>query len=288
MPMSVAESKIATRHGGISVWQSAGSRFPVLMIHGTGASKKVFRHQFSSPLADRLRLIAIDLPGHGDSDDAPAADGYSLPNLAATVSEIVDTLQLQHTVVYGWSLGGHIAIELMSFHAAVSGVMLTGAPPLPRGPIGMFRGFHAGWDMLLASKAAFTERDAERFGHMCFGDSAPPEFLDDIRRSDGRCRAQFSRSMLRGEGADQRRVIETSRVPVAFVNGEHEKILRLSYLNGLRCPTLWEGQSHLVEGAAHSPFFQQPDAFNALLGRFADDVAAAVANAPLLSVRRAS
>src|SRR5262249_10675917 len=120
-----------------------------------------------------------------------------------------------------------------------------------------------------------------------FGDNPPAEFLNDIRRADGRCRTQFSRSMLRGEGADQRRVVETATVPVAFVNGEHEKILRLSYLSGMHCPTLWEGHGHLVAEAGHSPFYQRPDAFNALLARFAGDVAMAVANAPMFAARRA-
>jgi len=63
--MSVLENTIATRYGKIASWQSAGSEFPVLLIHGSGASKQVFREQFASPLADRFRLIAIDLPGHG-------------------------------------------------------------------------------------------------------------------------------------------------------------------------------------------------------------------------------
>jgi pimeloyl-ACP methyl ester carboxylesterase len=278
---------ISTAVGRLAVWQTAGTEFPVLMIHGSGASKAAFRQQFVSPLGDRFRLIGVDLPGHGRSEDASSPESYSIPNLAATLNELVDGLGLKHLMVYGWSLGGHIGIEMLATNPAVAGLMLTGAPPISRGPLGMLRAFHTGWDMLLVSKAQFSERDVERFGRMCFGSDAPAEFLDDIRRADGRCRTAVARSMMRGEGADQRRTVENASVPVAFVNGENERILRLSYLESIDCRTLWEGRSHLVPGAAHSPFFQRPAAFNELFERFAGEVAMRVANPEAAVLRRA-
>ena len=86
---------------------------------------------------------------------------------------------MTRALVYGWSLGGHIGIELMKSHPAVAGMMLTGTPPVSPGPLGVLRGFHANWDLLLASKRNYTARDAERFLHLCFGESAVPAFLDD-------------------------------------------------------------------------------------------------------------
>ena len=77
----------------------------------------------------------------------------------------------------------------------VAGLMLTGAPPVSRGPIGMLRGFHASWDMLLASKEVFSARDVERYAQLCYGDNATPE-LDrshPSHRRQGRacsCRAR--------------------------------------------------------------------------------------------------
>jgi pimeloyl-ACP methyl ester carboxylesterase len=285
--MTTRECTIKTPLGRLIYWQSEGTEFPVLMIHGSGASKSVFRHQFSSPLADRVRLIAVDLPGHGQSDDALRAEDYAIPNIAQRLNALTEALDLKHFAIYGWSLGGHLAIEMMASNPSVAGVMLGGAPPISRGPLGMLRAFHTGWDMLLVSKRQFNEHDVERFGRMCFGENPPTAFLDDIRRADGACRAAVARSMLRGEGVDQRRAVETASIPVAFANGEQERILRLSYLNSIECPMLWEATSHLIPNAAHSPFFQNPLGFNSLLERFTEDVARQVANPEAALVRRA-
>jgi pimeloyl-ACP methyl ester carboxylesterase len=245
------------------------------MLHGSAASSAVFQKQFASKLAEQHPLIAIDLPGHGASSQAvdPAVT-YSIGGFAATVSAVLDRLGIDRAMIFGWSLGGHIAIEMLAVEPArVAGLMLTGAPPVPRGPLGLLRGFHAHWDMLLASKENFSPRDVERFERLCFGDAGTAELQELIRRADGRVRSNFFRSVLKGDGADQRRTVEQAQVPVAFVNGANEPIARLGYLASLNMPELWEGQSHVIPGAGHSPFWQAPDAFNALLSRFADDVA---------------
>jgi pimeloyl-ACP methyl ester carboxylesterase len=238
------------------------------MLHGSGASRRVFDKQLRGPLADVHRMIAIDLPGHGDSSDAyePAA-AYTIGGFAAAAADVLDELGIARVVVYGWSLGGHVAIELMSSHRAVAGVMLTGTPPISRGPLGMLRGFHANWDLLLASKRTYTERDVQRFAKLCFGDEVDPALLDNIRRADGRARANLAKSMMRGEGADQRRAVENATVPVAVVNGGADPFVRLNYIAGLSYASLWD-RCHEIEGAGHAPFWERPDAFNPLLNRF--------------------
>ena len=51
----------------ISVRQGSGKGMPLLMLHGSGASKQVFDRQFDSVLGEIYQITAIDLPGHGQS-----------------------------------------------------------------------------------------------------------------------------------------------------------------------------------------------------------------------------
>jgi pimeloyl-ACP methyl ester carboxylesterase len=270
--MSISDRTIRTPQADLRLSQSSGSGMPIVMIHGSGASRAVFARQFDSPLADAHRLIAFDLPGHGESSDArDPATAYTITGLAQTTARLLDALGIDRAIVFGWSLGGHVAIELASFHHAVSGLVLTGAPPVSRGPLGMLRGFHANWDMLLASKKVYSERDIERFEALCFGDTASPSFREAIRRTDGRLRAGVAFSMFAGKGADQKQVVEHAPFPVAVINGEHDPLVRLSYFETVAYASLWE-QCHVVLGAGHAPFWEQPELFNPLLSRFAEAV----------------
>lgn len=255
------------------VSESDGSGTPILLLHGTASSRAAFAHQFDSPLAEQHRLLALDLPGHGDSGNAADASAYSLEALTETVSRFIDAMKLRQLVIVGWSLGGHIAMELIG-HPAMAGIMVTGAPPVSRGPLGMLRAFHPSWDMLLASKEKFSERDVQRFYELCFAHGGSPELLAAVRRADGRVRPALTSSMMRGEMRDERRAVETSPVPVAIVNGVDDPFLRLPYLEGLRWGSLWHGTPMLLAGAGHAPFWDQPETYNELLVEFAADVVA--------------
>ena len=246
---------------------------PVVFLHGSGSSRKVFERQLGSALADDWRLIALDLPGHGESFDASdPADAYSVEGLADTVEEVLDQLGIRRAAIFGWSLGGHIAIELLARNRLVAGLMLSGAPPVPPGLIGMLRGFHPSFDILLASKEAYSERDAERFETLCFDARSNPAFRQSILRTDGKARAVFSKSMMRG-GTNQRAAVLGADVPVAFVNGRHDPFVRLSYFVGLKPVHLFDDEAHVIESAGHAPFWTDADEFNPLLARFLSTVA---------------
>lgn len=272
--MSTTEFMVPTSAMNIAVRESKTTGIPVLLLHGSGCSKDVFARQFDSALGEIYRLIAIDLPGHGASDNAPNPTvTYGIEGLSQVVLDVMDALSVERPAVFGWSLGGHVAIEMASRRRNLAGLVLTGAPPIGHGTIASLRGFHARWDMLLASKEIFTQRDAERYLHLCFGDSGAPQFLEDVKRSDGQIRANFLRSMLRGDGVDQKRFVETADMPIAMINGADDPIVRRGYIEHLDYEWLWEDTCHLIEGAAHAPFWEQPVAFNRVLHRFLKDIA---------------
>src|SRR5262249_60405117 len=93
------------------------------------------------------RLIAFGLPGHGRSSNAPEPSrSYTRPGLADAAIELLERLQVSEAVVLGWSLGGHVGVELMARFAGMRGLMLTGAPPIARNGVeqGFQRAPHSG------------------------------------------------------------------------------------------------------------------------------------------------
>jgi pimeloyl-ACP methyl ester carboxylesterase len=94
--------------GGTLAYTAAGSGEPLLLIHGLGGTRQTWRH-IIGPLAATHRVIAPDLPGHGDSD-APAGD-YSLGAHAAALRDLLVALGHHSATVAGHSLGGGIGMQ---------------------------------------------------------------------------------------------------------------------------------------------------------------------------------
>lgn len=261
--------------GNIGYRDSGGTGLPLVFVHGVCGSKEVFEHQFTEALTRRFRLITFDLPGHGASDDAddPKAS-YSIRALTNTTLDVMNYLRLQRALIVGWSLGGHIAMELMDrFPERLAGVANIGAPPLSRGPLGLMRAFHASPNLLLSRKPEFTTSDALRWQDICFGPNPDGMHFAAILRADGRMRPETSRSLTNNGTSNQRQTVERSSIPLAMINGRNDPVLRLSYLKTLRYGNLWEGQQHVIEGAGHTPFLSHPNSFNVLLNRFASEMA---------------
>ncbi len=261
--------------GSIGYRDSGGAGLPIIFVHGVCGSKEVFEHQFSEPLTNLFRLIAFDLPGHGASDDAvDPQKSYSIRALSNTTLDVMNYLRLPRALVVGWSLGGHIAMELMDrFPERLAGVMTVGAPPLGRGRLATIRAFKVHADLLLARKKQFTTRDAERWQELCYGPEPDGLHFAAILRADGRMRPETSKSLLSGGISDQRRLVAKSPVPLALVNGAMDPILRVKYLKTLAYANLWEGRSHAIAGAGHAPFLSHPNRFNLHLHRFASEMA---------------
>jgi pimeloyl-ACP methyl ester carboxylesterase len=273
--------KIETTQGEIAVLESAGNGTPVLFIHGNSSCKEVFHWQFEGELARTFRLIALDLPGHGRSVNAREPKrAYTVPGYADVVIQLLHALKIDRAILLGWSLGGHIGLEMLGQGYNAAGLMIIGAPPVSRGIFGMMRGFQSQFDLFLATKSRLTPTEIERFANICLGNASNSMFRDMIARTDPRARPILARSMVMGTGADQRWIAEHSPVPIAVLNGSREPFARLDYVAGLDYGNLWDGRCHVIEGAGHAPFIEAPASFDLVLRRFIDDVSHGRAVAP--------
>lgn len=78
----------------------------LVLIHGFAADKDNWL-RFSRHLTDRYRVIALDLPGFGDSDRP--AGSYDVGTQTERLGDILDALGIDQAHLLGNSMGGHIA-----------------------------------------------------------------------------------------------------------------------------------------------------------------------------------
>src|SRR5690349_4791541 len=76
----------------------------VVLVHAIGFDHRSWELVLPR-LADRCRIAAVDLPGHGQSDKPLGVD-YGLRALGARVIAVLDELGWEDAVFVGNSLGG--------------------------------------------------------------------------------------------------------------------------------------------------------------------------------------
>ena len=83
--------------------------WPIVFVHGLAQSHLSFLPQFASPLADRYRLIAYDLRGHGESAKPLDPSFYNEGRRWADELEaVIDGMDATKPILVGWSLGGRV------------------------------------------------------------------------------------------------------------------------------------------------------------------------------------
>lgn len=266
----IDQTRVDTSHGRIRVVRHDGAGLPVLCIHGNSSSRAVFARQVQGELGARHRLITLDLPGHGESEDArDPFRTYTRPGLADAIVEVVDALEIKELAVIGWSLGGHLALELLSRPLAIRGVVATGAPPTRNG--GLAEGFKSAAPSGAAGKKDLSQAEIEGFARTIFDDPPPAFLVEAIARSDGRFRERLMQAAREGAGADQRDLVAASPVPIAIINGASDPLINLDYIDTVPFANLWEGRQHRLPGG-HAVFWNAAGAFNALASRFLVDI----------------
>jgi pimeloyl-ACP methyl ester carboxylesterase len=109
----------------------SGSGPPLVLLHPLGSSRRVW-DPILPALAEHHDVLAVDLPGFGDSPPLPPEVEPLPAVLAATVAGLLDDLGLPLPHLAGNSLGGWVALELAQQRPAASLTLLA--------PAGLWRG----------------------------------------------------------------------------------------------------------------------------------------------------
>jgi pimeloyl-ACP methyl ester carboxylesterase len=254
----------------IAYYESAGTGPAILLIHGNSASGRAYQRQLESTLAERHRIVALDLPGHGDSEPFADPSAYSIPGYAAIVVEAAKALGMEEAVIVGWSLGGHIVLETHDQLPSARGMMIFGTPPLAFPPA-MEEAFLPNPAVNVGFQAEVSEEDARAYAASFFASDTPAPtvpFVEDILRTDGRARSGLAASIQPNGYQDEVEIVAHLTTPLAVIHGKEEKLVNEAYIRNLTMPTLWRSAIQIIDDAGHAPQWEQPEAFNALLEAF--------------------
>ncbi|KAK7746715.1 hypothetical protein SLS53_001902 [Cytospora paraplurivora] len=277
-------TKIPTPQGEINAVRRGTSSNTILFIHVNSGSWRMFKHLLASDsLASKYTLIAFDLPGHGDSADAPADQAgqvYTFAGYARAAIAVLRHYAVTSVVIYGCSLGGHIAVDMAMQLAEtdddevkVRGIMTSGSP-LCHNRAEALEGFNLDPDDNVAAAETLTEDQVQIMVRKGFGGEEEPWMREAALRTDSRARPTMFKSITRGDGRDHRKFVrETAAFPLAVVNGAEDVFMKVDVFEKIHVGhgNLWRGRIIRIEKSGHSPCWDQPEVFIPLFEEFVDE-----------------
>ena len=86
----------------------AGQGPPVILVHGFPELWYSWRHQLPALARAGYHAVASDLRGCGDSDAPKAVESYSMLNIAADISGLLNAIAAEKAVFVGHNWGANI------------------------------------------------------------------------------------------------------------------------------------------------------------------------------------
>ena len=246
---------------------------PVLFLHGLSQCRLTWDRQLDSDLGRNLRLVAVDLRGHGLSDKP--RDAYGDPDLwAADLRAVIEALDLERPVLCGWSYGGVVIGDYLARHgeADVAGVVLVDAVSRLGEPALPFLG-----QEFVATLPGLFSTDVETSA------AALERFLDLTTRAELPARDRYLalgynsvvpphvRQALLSRTLTHDDQLERLTVPVLLTHGLDDQVV-LPSMSEHHARLIPHAKSCWYEQVGHSPFLEVPDRFNADLRAFASSV----------------
>ena len=102
--------KNITYSNGKITYFDTGSGEVVILLHGYLETAEVW-DDFAKALANKFRVISVNLPGHGDS--FLPGNSYSMELMAAAVKAILDHEGIDKVMMTGHSMGGYVTLAFL-------------------------------------------------------------------------------------------------------------------------------------------------------------------------------
>jgi pimeloyl-ACP methyl ester carboxylesterase len=245
---------IRTGYPEVAVW-SGGSQaadLDVWFLHAFADTHEVFGHAFTARLAQRARILALDLPGHGESPARPG--GLTVEESAQVWRDAIAALSSSRRVVLvAHSMGSIIATETARLLERLPELVIS-----VEGNLTLADAYFSGEAARFADPRTFHAHFQRKILELAACDETLRRFSDRIRHADSRTLWVLGRSVLARQtpGSD-------------FL--------------GLGCPTVyyWDAASvgeeakrflleHVVrhrsfDGQGHWPMIKVPESFYAAI-----------------------
>jgi pimeloyl-ACP methyl ester carboxylesterase len=261
--ITAADLHIHARSAGL------GSR-TIIFIHGNSCSADYWNDQLSDEgLQARYRLVSIDLPGHGSSDNT--AD-YSIVSMTSILHQVIQSLNPADYIIAGLSYGTALIAETAPLLEKCKGYFMA-SPNVTNNEFPPTSYIIPFPELFAMVSETVPEKELRGFiARLNEGGSSPISemFIQSYRKTDPRFRTQLGQAMGSGGWSDEFKNLLNTASPVCYVFGEEDKVLDIHYMDSIDRPANHSVQ--VLPGASHFVNNDQPAAFNDMLNEFVNNI----------------
>jgi 2-succinyl-6-hydroxy-2,4-cyclohexadiene-1-carboxylate synthase len=254
--------------------ESRSSDLTLVLLHGFTGSAAGWGHHMDLLADYGLRIIAIDLPGHGLSDAPEDAKRYSIENCQKDIVAALQELEVHkdQAIILGYSMGGRIALYT-AFSGFFRALILESASPGLEDPAEREERRRSD-----ESLAASIEREGvtafiehwESLPLFASQRRLPSECREALHRQRLQNNATGLAQSLRGVGTGVQPSLyanlPTLHIPVLLIAGELDT--KFTTIAKYMAQALPQAELHIIPAAGHTVHLEQPQLFTSLIGNF--------------------
>ncbi|MDE6273025.1 MAG: alpha/beta hydrolase [Muribaculaceae bacterium] len=230
---------------------------PIVIMHGYGCNVTTVA-SIARILEPGMRVINVDLPGHGQSDEPPAI--WGVDEYTDCIEKLIRSLNLKDVSLLGHSFGGRIGILYSSRHPEVHKLVLVDAAGIKpkRKPQYYFK--------------VYTYKTLKHLLPVLFGKKLGESLLNQYRGKAGSADYKQSSPVMRGVmskcvNQDLKFAMPSIKAPTLLVWGSEDTATPLSDAKTMERLIPDAGLVNF-EGAGHYSFLDNPTGFRAVLQEF--------------------
>lgn len=230
----------------------------VVLLHGYLESLLVW-DDFVPHLYKEVRVVTIDLPGHGIS--VVNGETHSMEWLADIVAHALKSLGISRCTLVGHSMGGYVALAFCERHAEMlDGLVLLSSTPNADSEekradrlreIALIKAGKKDLLGKIAPAAGFAEQNRKRMS----------DYIDDLTEQIFITEDDGIIAMLNGmcERPDRNEMLQKSAIRQLFIFGKHDGYISQEAAEAL-ISTHPQAQVVWLEHSGHMGFLEEPEA----------------------------
>lgn len=249
-----------TVHGQtLSYLERPGDGETVVLVHGFGANKDNWT-RFVRYIPKEYRVIAFDMPGHGDSDK-PLDRTYTIDFMASSIDQAVQALGISRFHMAGNSMGGWISIFYAVRHPdKVMTLCLldnAGLQNVSPEPSDLARALQKGQSPLTPTS---EEEYDELLGYAFYKKPFIPWPITSVLADRAMAASEFNKKMWKEfttQSTDIYPLLADLNVPVLVIWGDRDRILHVSTTELLK-KSLRNPEIIIMKDCGHMPMLERP------------------------------